>query len=73
MWMAGGGVEGGLSYGATDDHGAEAVEDRVQIHDWHATILALLGLDHERLTYHYAGRDFRFTDVKGNVVSAIMA
>ena len=73
MWMAGGGVKGGLSFGATDEHGSEAVEDKVHIHDWHATILALLGLDHERLTYRYAGRDFRLTDTKGHVVKGIMA
>lgn len=73
MWMAGGGVKGGLSYGQTDDYGYEAVENKVQIHDLHATILALLGLDHEKLTYRYAGRDFRLTDVHGEVVKAVMA
>jgi hypothetical protein len=72
-WMAGGGVKGGMSYGATDEHGIEAVEGRTTIHDWHATILHLLGLDHERLTYEYAGRDFRLTDVHGNVVREILA
>lgn len=72
-WMAGGGVKGGLSYGATDDFGYEAVEGKVHIHDWHATILHLLGLDHEKLTYRYAGRDMRLTDVKGNVVKDIIA
>jgi hypothetical protein len=72
MWMAGGGVKGGFSYGATDDYGYEAVEGKVHIHDWHATILHLLGLDHERLTYRYAGRDMRLTDVKGNVVREIV-
>ncbi|WP_038170802.1 DUF1501 domain-containing protein [Verrucomicrobium sp. BvORR106] len=72
LWMAGGGVKGGLSYGSTDDYGYEAVENKVHIHDWHATILALLGLDHEKLTYRYAGRDFRLTDVHGNVVKEIM-
>ena len=72
-WMAGGGTKGGLSYGSTDDYGAEAVEGRVHIHDWHATILHLLGLNHEQLTYRYAGRDMRLTDVKGNVVKEIMA
>ena len=71
--MAGGGVRGGLSYGQTDDYGYEAVENKVQIHDLHATMLALLGLDHEKLTYRYAGRDFRLTDVAGNVVKEIMA
>ncbi len=73
MWMAGGGVKGGLSFGRTDEYGYEAVENKVHIHDWHATILHLLGLDHERLTYRYAGRDMRLTDVKGNVVTGILA
>ena len=73
MWMAGGGVKGGLSYGSTDDYGYEAVENKVTTHDWHATILALMGLDHEKLTYRYAGRDFRLTDVSGNVVKEIFA
>ncbi len=72
-WMAGGGVRGGLRYGATDEHGYEAVEGKVHIHDWHATILHLLGLDHEQLTYRYAGRDFRLTDVYGRVVKDILA
>jgi len=72
-WMAGGGVQGGLSYGATDDHGREAVENKCHIHDWHATILHLLGLDHEQLTYRYAGRNFRLTDVYGNVIKPIVA
>ena len=73
MWMAGGGVKGGLSYGSTDEYGAEAVENKVHIHDFHATILHLLGLDHEKLTYKHAGRDFRLTDVKGEVVKGIIA
>ena len=73
MWMAGGGVKGGLSYGSTDEYGAEAVENKVHIHDFHATILHLLGLDHEKLTYKHAGRDFRLTDVKGEVVKGIFA
>jgi hypothetical protein len=71
-WMAGGGVKGGISYGATDEHGATAVENKCHIHDWHATILHLLGLDHTRLTYRYAGRDFRLTDVYGDVVQEII-
>jgi hypothetical protein len=71
MWLAGGGVKGGLRYGSTDDYGYFAAEDKVHIHDLHATILHLLGLDHERLTYRYAGRDFRLTDVEGNVVKDI--
>lgn len=73
LWMAGGGTKRGLTHGKTDDYGFEAVEGRVHIHDWHATILALLGLDHEKLTYKHAGRDMRLTDVKGNVVREIMA
>ncbi len=73
LWMAGGGTQGGTSYGATDDHGAEAVQDKVSIHDLHATILHLLGLDHEKLTFRYAGRDFRLTDVKGEVVKGVLA
>jgi hypothetical protein len=71
-WMAGGGTKGGLSYGSTDDFGYEAVDGKVHIHDWHATILHLLGLDHTKLTYRYAGRDMRLTDVKGNVVTEII-
>ncbi|QDU40282.1 hypothetical protein Mal4_46380 [Maioricimonas rarisocia] len=73
MWMAGGGVKGGFQYGATDELGYEAVEGRVHLHDLHATILHLLGLDHTQLTYRYAGRDFRLTDVHGRVVSEILA
>jgi hypothetical protein len=73
MWLAGGGVRAGLTFGKTDDYGYEAVENKVHIHDWHATILHLLGLDHEKLTYRYAGRDFRLTDVKGNVVKGVIA
>ena len=72
-WMAGGGVKGGFSHGATDENGYEAVEGKCHIHDWHATILHLLGLDHTQLTYRYAGRDFRLTDVHGNVLKDIMA
>jgi hypothetical protein len=73
IWLAGGGVKPGLTYGATDDLGFHVVENPVHIHDLQATILHLLGLDHERLTYHYAGRDFRLTDVHGNVVRAIVS
>jgi hypothetical protein len=73
MWLAGGGVRGGMTYGATDEFGWDAVEKPVHVHDLHATILHLLGLDHERLTYRYAGRDFRLTDVAGNVVRGILA
>ncbi len=72
-WMAGGGVRGGMSYGATDEHGYEAVIDRCHVHDWHATILYLLGLDHENLTFRYAGRDYRLTDVHGKVLKGILA
>jgi hypothetical protein len=73
MWMAGAGVKPGLSYGATDDYGYYSVVDKVHFHDLHATVLHLLGLDHKRLTYRYAGRDFRLTDVHGNVVEGILA
>ncbi|MCA9247165.1 MAG: DUF1501 domain-containing protein [Planctomycetales bacterium] len=73
MWLAGGGVKGGFKFGATDEFGYEAVEDKVHLHDLHATILHLLGLDHTRLTYRYAGRDFRLTDVHGRVVEEIVA
>ncbi len=72
MWMAGGGVKGGLRYGQTDEFGYKAVENKVHLHDFHATILHLMGLDHERLTYHYSGRDFRLTDVHGNVVTDVL-
>jgi hypothetical protein len=73
MWLAGGGIKRGFLYGATDEFGFQAVEDRVSIHDLHATILHLLGVDHEKLTYRYAGRDFRLTDVAGNVAHKIFA
>jgi Protein of unknown function (DUF1501) len=73
MWMAGGGVKTGFAYGATDDYGYFAQEDKVHIHDLHATILHLLGLDHEKLTHRHAGRDFRLTDVEGRVVKEIVA
>jgi hypothetical protein len=73
VWMAGGGVRGGYAHGATDEFGFAAVEDKVHVHDLHATILHLLGFDHERLTYRYAGRDFRLTDVHGKVVEALLA
>ncbi|MBX3732726.1 MAG: DUF1501 domain-containing protein [Verrucomicrobiae bacterium] len=72
-WIAGGGVRGGMVYGATDDIGATVVENRVHVHDFHATILHLLGMDHERLTYRHGGRDYRLTDVHGNVVHALLA
>ncbi len=73
VWMAGGGVKPGLSYGATDDYGYYSVENKVHFHDLHATILHLLGMDHLKLTYRYAGRDFRLTDVHGHVVKDILA
>ncbi len=73
MWMAGGGVKPGTVYGATDDYGYYAVENKMHIHDLHATILHLLGMDHTKLTYRYAGRDFRLTDVSGNVHQGIIA
>jgi len=73
MWLAGGGVRGGMAYGATDEFGWDAVEKPVHVHDLHATTLHLLGLDHEKLTYRHTGRDYRLTDVYGNVVKAILA
>jgi hypothetical protein len=73
IWLAGGGIKGGMVYGETDDIGAKIVRDPVEVHDIHATVLHLLGIDHERLTYHHGGRDFRLTDVHGNVVKAILA
>ncbi|MDA0337120.1 MAG: DUF1501 domain-containing protein [bacterium] len=73
LWLAGGGIRGGMIYGVTDDYGYKAVENRVEIHDLHATMLHLLGLDHERLTYRFGGRDYRLTDVHGHVVKAILA
>ena len=72
-WLAGGGVKAGFSYGATDEFGWSAVENRVHVHDLHATILHLMGLDHEKLTYRYSGRDYRLTDVSGHVVNEIIA
>ena len=73
MWMAGGGVKGGMTYGETDEFGFKAAVDKVHVHDLHATILHLLGLDHERLTFRHAGRDYRLTDVYGQVVHEIIA
>jgi uncharacterized protein (DUF1501 family) len=73
MWLAGGGVKGGQVYGATDEFGFQAVQNKVHVHDLHATILRLLGFDHERLTYRYAGRDFRLTDVYGRVIPELIA
>jgi uncharacterized protein (DUF1501 family) len=73
MWMAGGGVKGGFAYGSTDDYGYYAAEDKMHVNDLHATLLHLLGLEHERLTFRYAGRDFRLTDVAGRVAEGILA
>jgi hypothetical protein len=73
LWLAGGGVKGGIRHGETDDFGFQAITNPVHVHDLHATILHLLGLDHERLTYRHAGRDFRLTDVHGKVVEDILA
>jgi hypothetical protein len=73
MWLAGGGVKGGMTYGSTDDFGFKAAENPVHVHDLHATILHLMGIDHTKLTYRYSGRDFRLTDVAGKVVHDIIA
>ena len=72
MWLAGGAVKGGTIYGATDDFGFKAVEKPVHVHDIHATILYLMGIDHTKLSYRYSGRDFRLTDVAGNVIHDIV-
>jgi len=72
MWMAGGGIKGGTTVGRTDDFGYNIVEDPVDVHDLHATALHLLGIDHTRLTYRFQGRDFRLTDVAGNVITQIL-
>ena len=73
LWMAGGGVKGGYSDGSTDGYGYEAVAGKISIPDWHATILHLLGLDHEKRTYRHAGRDFRLTAIQGAVVKEVWA
>ncbi|HEY0072725.1 MAG TPA: DUF1501 domain-containing protein [Abditibacteriaceae bacterium] len=73
MWMAGGGIKGGMVHGATDEYGWHAIENKVHVHDLHATILHLMGIDHEKLTYHYGGRNYRLTDVSGHVVKPILA
>jgi hypothetical protein len=73
VWLAGGGVKPGFAYGATDEFGHRAVEGKVHMHDLHATVLRLLGMDHEKLTYRYSGRDFRLTDVAGRVISDVIA
>ena len=73
IWMAGGGTKGGVSVGATDEWGYKAIENRFEIHDLHATMLHLMGIDHERLTYRHQGRDFRITDVDGRVIDALIS
>ncbi len=73
LWMCGGGIKGGMTYGATDEYGYKAIENKVEIHDLHATMLHLLGVDHERLTYRWSGRDMRLTDVKGKLIKEILA
>ena len=73
MWMAGGGIKPGITIGQTDDLGFNVTEDRVHVHDLHATLLHLLGFDHEKLTYRFQGRDFRLTDVMGLVVDKLLA
>ena len=73
MWMAGGGARGGMTYGETDEFGFRSVSNKVHIHDLHATILHMMGFDHEKLTYRHAGRDYRLTDVSGEVVRDILA
>jgi hypothetical protein len=72
LWMAGGGVKAGLVYGETDDFGYNIVKDPVEVHDWHATLLRQLGIDHKKLTYRFQGRDFRLTDIAGNVVEGLL-
>jgi hypothetical protein len=73
MWLAGGGIRGGLTYGSTDDLGYHVATDAVHVNDLHATLLHLLGIDHKRLTYRFQGRDFRLTDVAGSVLRPILA
>ena len=73
IWLAGAGIKGGMTYGATDDFGFKAVENPVHVHDLQATILYLLGIDHEKLTFRYSGRDFRLTDVAGKIIHDILA
>jgi uncharacterized protein (DUF1501 family) len=73
MWMAGGGIKGGVQYGASDEFGYKAVENRVGVNDLHATILHLMGLNHEKLTYRFNGRDYRLTDVGGQLIRDILS
>jgi hypothetical protein len=72
MWLAGGGIKPGITHGETDEFGFQVVKDRVHVHDLHATILHLLGFDHTRLTYRFQGRDFRLTDVSGEIVKGLL-
>ena len=72
-WMAGGGIKGGVAHGATDEFGFRAIENRVNIHDLHATLLHQMGIDHEQLTYRFSGRDYRLTDVHGRVLHELIA
>ena len=73
IWLAGGGAKGGMTYGATDDYGYKAVENRLEIHDLHATMLHLLGVDHTKQTFRFSGRDMRLTDVHGHVIKVVLA
>ena len=73
LWLAGGGVKGGTTYGATDEYGYKAIENKVEIHDLHATMLHLLGMDHTKSTFRFSGRDMRLTDVHGHVVEGVLA
>jgi hypothetical protein len=73
MWLAGGGVKGGMTYGESDEFGFKATQNRMHIHDLHATLLHLLGINHERLTHRHAGRDYRLTDVHGTVAQDVIA
>jgi arylsulfatase A-like enzyme len=73
MWLAGGGIKGGVTYGESDEFGFNVVNERVHVHDLHATLLHLLGFDHTQLTYRFQGRDFRLTDVHGEVVKPLLA
>ncbi len=73
MWLAGGGIKPGITYGESDEFGFQVVKDKVHVHDLHATLLHLLGFDHTKLTYRFQGRDFRLTDVHGQVVKGLLA
>jgi arylsulfatase A-like enzyme len=73
LWMAGGGVKGGITYGATDEYGYKAIDKKVEIHDLHATMLHLLGMDHTKMTFRFSSRDMRLTDVHGNIIRGILA